>query len=171
MLLQKGANGYRMAFRREGVLHSVQTIAERTLTTDKDKLDLTGPEEVDANPMPGEMALPFPPTPSKKSSIPSDPNDAVVLRARVIQLKYLTQQAEMEEDSLLDSLHGLCITLMDRQASEGVITKAVQDVAAVLSGSAEDISSFELNQSGLIDALILFLSDKEYTGTLFQRLR
>lgn len=179
LLLNNASNAYRPSFRREGVLHTVEKIADRKLTSNKAKdKEQEKAREQEAQPTPSAepgaernatpslvVAAPAPaPSSKRSSSTPVDPQDLIILRARVVKFKHLIAQAEAEEDSVMEDLRTLASAVMDHDASETTLKRSAEGIALVLSGSANDISSFELNQSGLISALLSLMTKEDYVG-------
>lgn len=168
---------YKPAFRREGVVHELETLAARALAAskskDKDK-DKDGPE----NATPLENALPpsaLPPGTSipipgykKLSSLALDPDDAITLRARVIKFKHLSGDEANESDDLSKSLQRIVVSISDKNTAEQDLLPALVELASLFASPNTSVSSFELLQSGIVDALLQLITDSERTGrTLF----
>ena len=150
----KGSALYRPEFQREGVLHAIDGLASRKLVHSKSKSESSTA---------GESTAEAASTP-KKSSTPVDPQDIVTIRARVIRLKYLSGQMEEDDDHVAARLRTLAETLALRESDAMVLQNCVNEVAQLLSGSVRDISSFEIRQSGMVEALLEFVSRSNYDG-------
>ncbi|KAG8896941.1 Ubiquitin fusion degradation protein 4, partial [Tulasnella sp. 408] len=98
------------------------------------------------------------PTPSKRSSSSSlDPQDAIIVRCRIIRFKYLMTSAHGPGDDPLESMQALGRRLAYGQASETEIKRTLSEVAALFgSNGSTSVSSFELMKSGLVDELLEF---------------
>jgi E3 ubiquitin-protein ligase TRIP12 len=108
---------------------------------------------------------PAPPSSSKKSSsLPSDPQDAYVLRSRLIKVKYLTNGAEGSGDAMFESLKNTIKSLASTDASEEQIKKTLKEVSKLFGNTDATISSFELLKSGLLDGLLEFTTATDRTG-------
>ena len=152
LLLVKSPAVYKASLRKEGVLHEVSRIAVMEL-----KVTLKPP------PSPAEPASSttengdsVPPPKVKTSSIPSDPQDAYIIRSRLIKIKYLTSTTEGTGDASFDALKGQMITLEKGNATEDEIRKTLQEVAGKFSNIENGISSFELLKSGFVERLLAF---------------
>ncbi|KAG8976344.1 Ubiquitin fusion degradation protein 4, partial [Tulasnella sp. 427] len=205
LLLIKLPQQYRSSFRREGVLHEIESKAAQELTTAKAAKatplpTTTAPTPVPPTPAgesstpaagtpanvilaqegsstpapeaapPNPPALPFEglppasilaavlPTPSKRSSSSSlDPQDAIILRCRIIRFKYIMAAAHGAGDDPLEAMQALGRRLAYGQASETEIKRTLSEVAALFgSGGSSSVSSFELMKSGLVDELLEF---------------
>jgi E3 ubiquitin-protein ligase TRIP12 len=98
------------------------------------------------------------PTP-KRPSAPLDPQDANILRARVIRVKPAADEADGadpddEASQVLQKMKGLVDRLNDKAASLGDLEGVVKELADVFGSAGNAISSFELLQSGLVDGLL-----------------
>jgi E3 ubiquitin-protein ligase TRIP12 len=95
-LLAKVPALYKPAFRREGVFHEVEVLAERPITSAKSK-DKESPEasaSKSGSVPPAPRSLPSGasiPGFKKFTSLSLEPEDAITLRARVIQFKHLSK--------------------------------------------------------------------------------
>jgi E3 ubiquitin-protein ligase TRIP12 len=178
-LLAKVPADYSPAFRREGVFHEIDTIAARPLAAkhkDKDKdarPDALDDKDVSTsqtpepfNPPPAASASFFTSTPGYKklSSLAMEPEDAITLRARVIRFRHISSSNELD-DSLCDTLHKLVERLSGPIASENDLIDTLKELANLFSSPRTSISSFELLQSGVVDALLLFTTDEGHSGT------
>ena len=175
LLLSKAPAEYRASFRREGVLHEIETLAARQIPPrirDKDKEKVkeeNRDESLTSTDAPTGM-IPVPtPTGSLSSSSRRpqslDPEDAYTLRARVIKLRYLTNDLQDEGDATFTRLRHLVTGLKHSDASEQQLDETLERLARIFS-SHQTISSFELLQSGLLDGLLEFATSKEYAGML-----
>lgn len=159
------ASEYKPAFRREGVLHEIEIIADQQLTSKPKE-----PEPVQPDPS-GEPVLPLPSvvnlSPTKRSSSHVlDPQDAVTLRARVVRFKYLNGTVELE-DAVFAQLRSLVRRISSTDATEGALKQSLQEIADLFASASTSVSSFELLQSGLVDGLLEFATVKERARGLF----
>lgn len=99
----------------------------------------------------------------KLASLALEPEDAITLRARVIRLKYLSND-EKTEQGLYNTLRQLVQRLSDKEASEKPLLEASKELAALFSSPHSSLSSFELLQSGLVDSLLAFSTDEDRSG-------
>lgn len=162
LLLAKMASEYRPSFRREGVLHEIEIIADQQLT----------PKPKDAEPPPpgpsaeGDL-LPVPvvslPATKRSSSHIVDPQDAVTLRGRVVRFKYLSGTVEVE-DAVFAKLRSLVARISEPGATEGALKRSLNDIADLFASPNTSVSSFELLQSGLVDGLLEFATVKDRAG-------
>ncbi|KAI0060670.1 hypothetical protein BV25DRAFT_1954506 [Artomyces pyxidatus] len=163
LLLTKVPQEYRPAFRREGVYHEIETLAARALVSAKAK-----DKDKDASDAPVlEPGLPVPalatsmPGFKKLSSLSLDPEDAVTLRARVIRFRYLTGKDSADANDVFSTLRQLVERISDVKGSEKEVVMALRDLATLFASPHTSVSSFELLQSGVIDGLLQFATDKE----------
>ncbi|EUC59067.1 E3 ubiquitin protein ligase [Rhizoctonia solani AG-3 Rhs1AP] len=180
LLLIKVPNVYKPALRREGVLHEIEVLTERPLTTKPKEPKAEGsksdaakqePKTEGSSPVPepaserDESPRPVIPISVKRSSSAVlDPQDAITLRAKVVRFKYLSSAEESAADPVLEQLRGLLGTLRDPGAAEAELKDALKGIAAMFgtSGGAS-ISSYELLKSGLVDGLLQFTTDPALT--------
>ncbi|KAF5336031.1 hypothetical protein D9611_006309 [Ephemerocybe angulata] len=164
LLLSKAATVYQPAFRREGVFHEVESLAARALMQSKSK-DKGKEGEKEGEPS-SEAALPTPaavadlPGLKKLSSLSLDPEDAITLRSRVIQFKYLAAEQQVEGDSSFTQLRGLVEKISAPTASETELSEALWELAQLFASPRTSVSSFELLQSGVVDGLLQFGTDE-----------
>ena len=170
LLLSKAPAEYRASFRREGVLHEIETLASRQLSTrNKEKVKEESKDEsisVSETPPPPSVPVPMPVgslTPGGRRPQLVDPEDAYTLRARVIKFRYLSNDLQDESDASFTRLRHLVTGLKQRDASEYQLNETLEGLARVFS-SHQTISSFELLQSGLLDGLLEFATSKDYSG-------
>ncbi|GAB1518382.1 Ubiquitin fusion degradation protein 4 [Rhizoctonia solani] len=179
LLLTKAPNVYKPALRREGVLHEIEVLTERQLTTKaKEKSESSRGEAAKqetknegSSPAPepaserDESPRPMIPIPVKRSSSTVlDPQDAITLRAKVVRFKYLSGAEENAADPVFEKLRGLLATLRDTGAAEAELKDALKDIAAMFGiGGGASISSYELLKSGLVDGLLQFTTDPALT--------
>lgn len=159
LLLAKLPSLYKPTFRREGVFHEIETMSERTVTStkskDKDKESNESPEPV-VQPISTSSIPGF----KKLSSLSLDPEDAITLRARVIQFKYLNGDEDKNEDSAFESLRRLVDRISDQNATEKELSEGLWELAELFSSPHTSVSSFELLQSGVVDGLLQFAVDE-----------
>ncbi|KAI0091468.1 hypothetical protein BDY19DRAFT_983799 [Irpex rosettiformis] len=178
LLLIKLPSEYKPAFRREGVVHELETLAARTLTSlknkDKDK-DRDGPETVASlesalppSVLPPGSAIPIPGY-KKLSSLSLDPDDAITLRARVIKFKHLSGEDANESDDLSKTLQRIVASIAVKETAEQDVMPALVELASLFASPNTSVSSFELLQSGVVEGLLQFLTDSDRTVPLARR--
>ncbi|KDQ11912.1 hypothetical protein BOTBODRAFT_113824 [Botryobasidium botryosum FD-172 SS1] len=160
LLLFKLPAEYRPSFLREGVLHEIESLAEKELVP-KPK-----PESGSGTPAGGsggEGSLPPPAVISglrRLSSLAIDPQDAIILRARVLRFKYIADITEGPGDVALQSLKSLVERLSEPRATEMGLKHTLREIASLFSSPRLSISSFELIQSGLVEGLLEFATSE-----------
>lgn len=160
LLLVKSPTVYKASLRKEGVLHEVSQIAVMEL-----KAALKPPPSpAEPSSSTTENGDSVPPPKVKTSSIPSDPQDAYIIRSRLIKIKYLTSTTESAGDSSFDALKGQTTTIGKGNATEDEIRKTLQEIAGKFSNLETGISSFELLKSGLVEGLLAFSTNEESSG-------
>ena len=171
-LLVKVPEEYQPAFRREGVFHEIENLASRSLTSsrskEKDKDNSKDPSDSSTVPesnapppiIPAALAASMPGF-KKLSSMSLDPEDAVTLRARVIRFRHLASTESVEGNDVLSTLRRLADRITEPNATEKESSSAVRELAALFASAHTSVSSFELLQSGVIDSLLQFATDKE----------
>ena len=163
LLLSKAPGAFRPAFRREGVLHEVDIIAEREL--------VSVPKAVPPPPPPAEdgssqvtdaPAVPLPSTSSSSASskVPSDPQDVLTLRARVARFRYIVSEPDAADD-MLPRLRALGELLKNREIPHQEATDALEAISHAFVGGGI-VSSFEFVQSGLVEGLLEFATGAGY---------
>lgn len=170
LLLTKVPAEYMPTFRREGVFHEIDTLATRTVSSpkskDKDKEGSEVPSPADsvilgaqaptsANMIPGFKKL---------SSLSLEPDDAITLRARVIRFKHLVGNDQVDGDSAFDTLRRLVKRISAPDVSEQASSDALRELADLFASAHASVSSFELLQSGVVDGLLQFATDRERSG-------
>jgi E3 ubiquitin-protein ligase TRIP12 len=173
LLLLKSPSVFRSSLRKEGVLHEVSTISKIELKIKAKPVppptDTPSGDNADnANPS-DEGSLPPPPVPvvvvpRKSSSVPSDPQDAYVLRARFIKVKYLSGSSDAGGDAVFESLKSMIKALGDTEATSEQLSETLKEIAKLFGSSGATISSFELLKSGLVDGLLAFATETGRTG-------
>ena len=161
LLLAKVPLLYKPTFRREGVFHEIESLAERTLLTSKSKDKENSETGEDAPP-------PNPPMPmpglKKLSSLSLDPEDAITLRARVIQFKYLADKENVDEDGAFEHLQRVVERISAPNASDAEYLEVLWELADLFASPHTSVSSFELLKSGVVDGLLQFATDENRTG-------
>ncbi|KAJ8502395.1 hypothetical protein ONZ45_g11808 [Pleurotus djamor] len=179
LFLLKVPDSYKPTFRREGVLHEIESFAQRITTKardkekekDKDK-DKDTSESSTPDPIPPPAQLPSShtiPGYKKLSSLSLDPDDAIILRARVIRVKYLAGDEQRDGDKHFDALRRIVDRLSHRDATEKDSLKALRDLADLFTSNHNSVSSFELLQTGVIDVLLQFSTDEDRATTINRR--
>ncbi|PPQ99844.1 hypothetical protein CVT26_009341 [Gymnopilus dilepis] len=166
LLLAKLPSLYKPTFHREGVFHEIETLAERSLTTSKAK-EKESSETGDETPAPTPSASI--PGLKKLSSLSLDPEDAITLRARVIQFKYLSDKENVEEDGTFEHLRSLVEKLSVDHATEQAYSQTLAELAELFTSPHTSVSSFELIQSGFVDGLLAFATDESRPVSLQKR--
>ncbi|KAI0686676.1 hypothetical protein BC835DRAFT_1287769 [Cytidiella melzeri] len=178
LLLNKLPLEYKPAFRREGVVHELETLSTRTLVASKSKekdKEKDGPENV--TPLEGALPPNVPPPHAivpipgykKLSSLAMEPDDAITLRARVIKFKHLTSEDPDESDDLSKTLHRLVTSISTKDVAEQDLMPALVELASLFASPHTSVSSFELLQSGVVDGLLHFITDSDRTVSLARR--
>lgn len=186
LLLIKLPVQYRSAFRREGVLHEVMSIADQDLTT-KVKLEPTSASNTPA-PEESESSAP-PPAPSAailrrhghlSSHYAVDSQDANILRARIVRFRYLSPSSsstnpedgnETDANDELEALKAAAKRLAAVDLDLKGAKEALKSIANLFNdggrGKGKDgISSYEMLQSGLVDELLGFAKDENRPSEL-----
>ena len=168
LLLAKGGNDYKASFRREGVLHEIEALAARPLPPKTKEKEKEQPKEGEGAPPsePPENGVPGAISSGSSARKPHllDPEDAYTLRARVIKFKYLTGEVQGEGDATFASLRHLVETFSQKTTTEVELRSALKEMAELFASPRSTVSSFELLQSGLVDALLELASSTEGTG-------
>ncbi len=162
LLLTKLPSLYKPTFHREGVFHEIETLAERTLLSSTKSKEKDGSETNDdaliSNPPPTLPGF------KKLSSLSLDPEDAITLRARVIQFKHLSDKDDVDEDGAFQSLRAVVDRLSAKNASDQGYSQALWELADLFSSPHTSVSSFELLKSGVVDSLLQFATDEDRSG-------
>lgn len=170
LLLSKVPTEYKPVFRREGVLHEIETLAARTVSPKAKDKDKDKDKDSSDVPVPAELATPAHiaatlaatiPGYKKLSSLALEPDDAITLRARLIRFKHPGADDNGEEDNVFASLRRLVSQLTNRSASEKDLTTPLEELAGLFANPHTSVSSFELLQSGLVDGLLQFVTATE----------
>jgi E3 ubiquitin-protein ligase TRIP12 len=106
----------------------------------------------------GSMPVAGSSTPKKYTV--TDPNDANILRARVIGAKRIFNvdgSQENEAALVLDELGALVKRLCVPEATEAELRDTLREIAAQFSNVGQALSSFELLKSGLVDGLLEYV--------------
>ncbi len=100
--------------------------------------------------------------PKRISSTPTDPHDINILRARILRLKKgLDVEAHPGETAEgLDHIRQLVLVLKDPSCTEERLRDALRQIASLfqVQEDGEQLSSFELLQSGLLQGLLSFVT-------------
>jgi E3 ubiquitin-protein ligase TRIP12 len=165
------------------VFHEVELLAGRTLISSKKKGSSSDKDKdkdlSDASSAPDLPPPPPPPPPisvspaiaagipgfKKLSSLSLDPEDAVTLRARVIRFRYLTVKESADADNVFAMLRRLVDRISGPSVSEKEVGNALKELATLFTSTHTSVSSFELLQSGVIDGLLQFATDKSRNST------
>ncbi|KAF8967730.1 hypothetical protein BDZ97DRAFT_1903295 [Flammula alnicola] len=166
LLLGKLPSLYKPTFHREGVFHEIEALAARTLISSKSKEKEASETSEDASPSNPPPTLPgF----KKLSSMSLDPEDAITLRARVIQFKYLADKEEVDEDGAFENLRGVVHRISAPNASDQEYSQALGELADLFASPHTSVSSFELLKSGVVDGLLQFATDENRSVSLQRR--
>ncbi|EJU03433.1 hypothetical protein DACRYDRAFT_77036 [Dacryopinax primogenitus] len=160
LLLTKLPDVYKPSFRREGVLDSLEFLADRELKKPAPKKEKESSADA-VPPIPADGSdLPLPPpVPSSKrhhSHVP-DPQDVVTLRARTIRAKDLINMKDDEGSVTTTQLKKLVDSLRLSDTTESSIKKTLKGIAAFFPPD-ESVSSFELMKTDFVQALLEFIS-------------
>jgi len=167
LLLAKVPALYKPAFRREGVFHEVEVLAERPIASAKSKEK--DKESSEASASESGSVPPAPPVSAtipgfkKLTSLSLEPEDAITLRARVIQFKHLSNDSGVEEGIAFEALRDLVSRISALNASEKELLDALRELAELFASPHTSVSSFELLQSGVVDGLLQFATDQDRT--------
>lgn len=170
LLLAKLPTEYRNAFRREGVLHEITIIGEQDLST---KVKVEPPSSSSNTPAPDDGSLPPPSIPPSMSAAAMaslrsrtqylDPQDATILRARIIKFKYLSSPSSDETDGDADGDLGILRASSQQLAKTDLTLEAAKDALKVIAGifgrPNSPMSSFEMLKSGVVEELLAFAID------------
>lgn len=183
MLLAKLPADYKPTFRREGVVFELQTLAARPITSKEKDKDKTSDKDKDKESGADGERAPSPAAPAsshpvlsaamaasipgyrKLASMSIDPEDAITLRARIVLFRYLSDGTDGSGDGDLDALVLIANVLCNRKADEDQLGSSLKSLVACFAKGESAISSFELLQSGVVDALMVFATSNDYTGT------
>lgn len=166
LLLVKVPALYKPAFRREGVFHEVEVLAERSITSakskdkDKESSEASASESGSVPPVPPVSGASIPGF-KKLTSLSLEPEDAITLRARVIQFKHLSNDNNAEEDNAFEALRLLVSRISASNATEKELSEALRELAELFASPHTSVSSFELLQSGVVDGLLQFATDQD----------
>jgi E3 ubiquitin-protein ligase TRIP12 len=134
LLILKSPSVFRSSLRKEGVLHEVSIISKIELKIKAkpvpppadppsgDNADNANPSEEDSVPPPVPVVVP-----RKSSSVPSDPQDAYVLRARFIKVKYLSGSLDAGGDAVFESLKSMIKALGDTGATAEQLSETLKE--------------------------------------------
>jgi E3 ubiquitin-protein ligase TRIP12 len=175
LLLSKMPEEYKSAFQREGVFHELEILGSRSIISskptdkseDKDKDDSVAPS--------AEATLPRPPATAaviaasvpgykRLSSLSLDPEDAITYRSRIIRFKYLADDTGSSTDGTLGTLKRLAETLSLPSIVESEATTSLDSLARLFCKADSTVSSFELLQSGAVDALMKFATSRDFAS-------
>ncbi|KAK2463605.1 hypothetical protein APHAL10511_004356 [Amanita phalloides] len=163
LLLGKLPQLYKPTFRREGVFHEIDNLAARSLTQskskDKDKDSPSAPDSGTVTPAPAIHPSTIPGY-RKLTSLSLEPEDAITLRARVIQFRYLKIDEEKDEDDAFGILRRLNERISLPSATEKELSEVLRELADLFASPHTSVSSFELMQSGVVDGLLKLSTDQ-----------
>ncbi|EKC98230.1 hypothetical protein A1Q2_07484 [Trichosporon asahii var. asahii CBS 8904] len=190
LLAGKLPDVYLTSFHREGVVFEIESLAEADLSTKvkEEREEAKAKEEAkegnleDSPTTPRAGQAQESPTKSNvgelsgvlanlissqtsashriRSSSVVDPNDANILRARVIGAKriFAVDDTQQNEASLvLEELTKLVERLCHPEATEPELRDTLREIAAQFSNVGQALSSFELLKSGLVDGLLEYV--------------
>ncbi|KAJ7799117.1 hypothetical protein B0H14DRAFT_2904219 [Mycena olivaceomarginata] len=133
---------------------------------DADPADAPPPQTLSA--ASGSGSVPAIPGFKKLSSLSLEPEDAITLRARVIQFKYLSGDDDGAGDGSFGALQRL-VERIGKDGSEKDAAEALREMAELFGAPHSSVSSFELLQSGVVDGLLQFATDGERKLSLAKR--
>jgi E3 ubiquitin-protein ligase TRIP12 len=99
--------------------------------------------------------------PKRISSVPTDPKDVNILRARILRIKKGLEASTAllgDDSSGLGKIQELLKVLLDKDSTEDSIREALRTIAAFFQDQANPLSSFELLHSGLLEGLLSFVT-------------
>lgn len=172
LLLAKVPSLYKPTFRREGVFHEIEALGDRQVASakskdkDKESSETPTPESGSVPPIPHLPGVSIPGF-KKLSSLSLEPEDAITLRARVIQFKFLSNDDGFDGDSAFDALRLLVDRISAQDATEKELSEALRELAELFASPHTSVSSFELLQSGVVDGLLQFATDQGRTCNVF----
>ncbi|KAH8832939.1 hypothetical protein DL96DRAFT_1667384 [Flagelloscypha sp. PMI_526] len=111
--------------------------------------------------LPPRRPVPYSSSLKKLSSLSLEPEDAITLRSRVIRLKFLSEKDKTEENTAFDQLKKLVIKLGKVDASQKDCVVTLKSLADHFSSVHGSVSSFEMLQSGIVDAVLTFATDSK----------
>ncbi|KAL0953368.1 hypothetical protein HGRIS_004605 [Hohenbuehelia grisea] len=178
LLLVKVPQSYKPTFRREGVFHEIDTLAQRALLSSKLKeKDKDKDKDSSESSTPDPVSIPVPPSQlythtipgfKKLSSMSLDPDDAITLRATLVRLKYLVGDEQTDNNGHFDNLRKI-VQRLSKDATEKELTKSVRELADHFASPHTSVSSFELIQSGIVDGLLQFATDENRSPNVKKR--
>ncbi|KAG6812730.1 hypothetical protein H0H92_000947 [Tricholoma furcatifolium] len=168
LLLAKVPALYKPSFRREGVFHEIEAMAARPVAS-KSKSKEKDKDPSEAAPSESGNVSPAPPVSSKKASSTLEPEDAITLRTRVIQFKYLSSDISTDEDNSFTTLRLLVERITSPESTEESLLGALHELAELFASPHTSVSSFELLQSGVVEGLLQFATDQTRTPDLRKR--
>lgn len=181
ILLDKLPDIYRRSFRREGVFFEICKLADEELSTKKKPegdsstkgaTPQNRAEEILADPLSSDLGDIISrleearnvarggAASSKRSSVPSNPQDAVIVRARVLRIKKDLDSIQEAADfaSAGVSVISDALAILKNPDNADRADSALKDIARLFLNQDEPLSSFELLQSGLLHGLMDFVS-------------
>ncbi|KAF8216810.1 hypothetical protein K438DRAFT_1558643 [Mycena galopus ATCC 62051] len=171
LLLAKVPTQYKPTFRREGVFHEIEVLSGRTIASavkpSKEKEASTSTSTSSSSTSTSTVPTTIPGF-KKLSSLALEPEDAITLRARVIQFKYLSGDDNGAGDGSFGALQRL-VEQIGKDGSEKDATEALREMAELFGAPHSSVSSFELLQSGVVDGLLQFATDGERKLSLVKR--
>ena len=160
LLLSKSTD-FKPSFRREGVLHEIELLANRQLLSrQKEKEKVSEEQSAPTDPSHTESNM----TTSSRRAQLLDPEDAYTLRACVIRFKYMSADADAERDPIYMRLCGLVDRFRAKEAPLEHFSAGLKELSELFSSSHTTVSSFELLQSGLVDALLELAVSEDIKG-------
>lgn len=191
ILLDKLPVIYRRSFRREGVFFEICKLADEELsskkkpeaeTSSKGATPQTRAEEILADPLASDLGDivnrleevrnlvrgggAAGSSSKRTSSVPSNPQDAVIVRARVVRIKKDLDSIQEATDfaSTGVSIISDALAILKNPESDDCAGKALKDIAQLFLNQDEPLSSFELLQSGLLHGLMDYVSAQDQEG-------
>ena len=96
------------------------------------------------------------------SSVPSNPHDANIVRAKILQIKrWSVSDSGRTAPSSSSGVSDVIQQLSDRKITDSDLRKAFKQIADLLTDKVEPLSSFEMLQSGLLAKLMGMLEEGE----------
>jgi E3 ubiquitin-protein ligase TRIP12 len=99
-------------------------------------------------------------TSRRVSSVPSNPHDANIVRAKILQVKrWSLEDTARSAPTVSSSVDAVIQQLSDSNISDSDLRKAFDQIAGLLTDRGEPLSSFEMLQSGLLSRLMAMLQE------------
>ncbi|BGP41601.1 Ubiquitin fusion degradation protein 4 [Rhodotorula kratochvilovae] len=167
LLLVKMPDAYEYTFRREGVMHEIDRLANEELVSvpaagkSKRGSPVRTPRSDEPASSPAAAATPL-------SPLDAQAKDAATLRARHLRSAYGASDSDpaTRAQGVLDRIKALVVHLAGESAAETSAREAereaksaLDEVAALFADEKNPLSSFEMVESGLVEGLLKFATE------------